>query len=311
MGVGAVAADSNNGGIAGRVLNATSGSYLNNARVTVEGTNLETFTDENGNYHLAQAPVGQVRVTAAFTGLAAQTIPLAVPAGGTVRHDFELSLTDASFVTTPGVVKLDAFTVQERELTGQAVALHEQRTAPNIKNVVSIDVDTGEGNVGEFLKYIPGVVMDQNPQTPQFASIRGMPASGTLVTTNGMEVAANGSTGRATDLGLAATGNIDRIEVTKVPTPDMPANAVGGGINMITKSGFSRKTPLLSYNVYATLSTLDGLDQTGKIFTKSAGPDDRSNMARVNPSFNLNYLLPLNRSLAVALSLSKSSRYND
>jgi len=34
-------------------------------------------------------------------------------------------------------------------------------------------------------------------------------------------------------------------------------------------------------------------------------------MSRVNPNLNLNYLLPLNRSLAVALSLSRSSRYND
>lgn len=299
------------GTISGRVLNVTSGSYLNNARVAVAGTALETFTDENGGYQLAQVPAGSARLTATFTGLGAQTVTVSVPAGGTVRSDFELRLTAGPAADDKGIVKLAAFTVQERELTGQAVALHEQRTAANIKNVVAIDVDTGEGNIGEFLKYIPGIVMDQNPQTPQYASIRGMPASGTLVTTNGQEVAANGITGRATDLGLAATGNIDRIEVTKVPTPDMPANAVGGGINMITKSGFSRKTPLLSYNLYATLSSLDGVRGTGKIFTTNAGPDGRSDVPRVNPSFNLNYLLPLNASFAVALSLSKSSRYSD
>jgi len=299
------------GSVSGRVLNANSGSYLNNARVTVAGTSIEAFTDENGDYRIAQVPAGTVRLTATFTGLGAQTTTVTVPAGGAARGDFELSIAGAQPGADKGVVTLAAFTVRERELSGQAVALHEQRTAPNIKNVVSIDVDTGEGNVGEFLKYIPGVVMDQNPQTPQYASIRGMPASGTLVTTNGMEVAANGITGRATDLGLAATGNIDRIEVTKVPTPDMPANAVGGGINMITKSGFSRKTPLLSYNLYGTLSTLDGIRHTGKIFSRSAGPDDRSDMSRVNPNLNLNYLLPLNRSFAVALSLSRSSRYND
>src|SRR5690606_28036911 len=138
-------------------------------------------------------------------------------------------------------VALEAFTVQERELTEQAIALQERRNAPNIKNVIAIDSDTGEGNIGEFLRYVPGIGLDESPQNPQFASIRGMPASGTLVTTNGMEVASNSYTnGRETDLGVAATGHIARIEVTKVPTPDMPANAVGGSINMITKSGFSR-----------------------------------------------------------------------
>ena len=234
--------DPANGFVTGRVLNATSGSYLNNARVALEGTSHETYTDENGDYRLGGVPAGPVRLIASFTGLGSHRLSLMVPADGTARADFELSLPTVPGDSSREIVKLDAFTVRERELTGQAVALHEQRAAPNIKNVVSIDVDTGEGNVGEFLKYIPGIVMEQSPQTPQFANIRGMPASGTLVTTNGMEIAANGIVGRATDLSLAATGNIDRIEVTKVPTPDMPANAVGGGINMITKSGFSRKS---------------------------------------------------------------------
>jgi len=297
--------------VTGRVLNATSGNYLNNARVSVQGTAIEGFTDENGEFRIANVPAGEVRLAVSFTGFPQQTAVVNVAPGGVARRDFELSLDDLRPPADKGIVKLDAFTVQERQLTGQAVALHEQRAAPNIKNVVAIDVDTGEGNVGEFLKYIPGIVMEQSPQTPQFANIRGMPASGTLVTTNGMEIAANGIVGRATDLGLSATGNLDRIEVTKVPTPDMPANAVGGGINMITKSGFSRKTPLLSYNVYGTLSTLDGFQGPGPIWGKSNGPDDRSNVRRLNPSFNLSYLYPINRSLAIALSASKSNRYND
>jgi TonB-dependent receptor len=304
-------AGSRSGVLAGRVLNANSGNYLNHARVTVEGTALETFTDENGEYRLGNLPAGEMRISASFTGLAAQSTVVTIGPGGVVRKDFDLSLPGDDAAADKGIVKLAAFTVQERELTGQAVALHEQRTAPNIKNVVSIDVDTGEGNVGEFLKYIPGIVMEQSPQTPQFANIRGMPASGTLVTTNGMEIAANGIVGRATDLGLSATGNLDRIEVTKVPTPDMPANAVGGGINMITKSGFSRKKPLLTYNIYGTVSTLDGLSGPGPIVGKSDGPDDRSNVQRLNPSFNLSYLYPINQSFAVALSASKSMRYND
>jgi len=35
----------------------------------------------------------------------------------------------------------------------------EQRFAPNIKNVVSADAhgDVAEGNVAEFMKYLPGV----------------------------------------------------------------------------------------------------------------------------------------------------------
>ena len=108
----------------------------------------------------------------------------------------------------------------------------------------------GDGNIGEYLKFVPGLHLGYNPQTPGSASIRGMPASGTLVMLNGSEMASSGDGTRTFDLGLSASGNIDRIEITKVPTPDMPANAVGGAINMIPKSGFSRTRPLFTYNVF-------------------------------------------------------------
>ncbi|MSU48369.1 MAG: hypothetical protein EXS37_04625 [Opitutus sp.] len=297
--------------VEGRVLNLTSGSYLNNARVHLVGTPLETFTDENGAYRLAGIPSGDMQLTASFTGLTSRTSPVALSGDAIERMDFELEI-EGSAGRGGDLIRLAAFTVEERELTGQAVALHERRNAPNIKNVVAIDVDTGEGNIGEFLKYVPGIGIDQSPQNPQFVSIRGMPASGTLVTTNGMEMASNSYTsGRETDLGVAATGNIDRIEVTKVPTPDMPANAVGGMINLITKSGFSRKKPLLSYNLYTTFTALDGVEDLDSVFTKSNGPDGKSNMHRIRPSVNLSYLAPVNRSLAFAFSMSKSDRYND
>ncbi len=306
------ARNSQGGTVEGRVLNVTTGSFLNNARVHLSGTNLETFTNENGEYRLPGVPIGNQQIVASFTGLASRAVAVTASPGTVARVDFELAIEGAPSGRAGDVVTMAALTVEERELTGQAVALHERRNAPNIKNVIAIEVDTGEGNIGELLKYVPGIGIDQSPQSPQYVSIRGMPASGTLVTTNGMEMASNSFTsGRETDLGVAATGNIDRIEVTKVPTPDMPANAVGGMINMITKSGFSRKKPLLSYNLYATVTTLDGLSGPGSIFTKSNGPDGRTDMHRINPSLNLSYLAPVNRSLAFAFSFSKSDRYND
>src|SRR5687767_10982357 len=55
------------GRIEGIVRNATTGSTLNNARVVVEGTTLETFTDDAGQYRLANVPPGDVRLRVSYT----------------------------------------------------------------------------------------------------------------------------------------------------------------------------------------------------------------------------------------------------
>lgn len=108
------------------MLNIATGQFLNSARVSSPGTGLSAFTDETGTYRLARVPAG----LAAVSG---------------------------------GVVKLDAFTVSsERETNSEAIAINEQRFAPNLKNVVAADAlgDVMDSNVGEFLKFMPGVTAE-------------------------------------------------------------------------------------------------------------------------------------------------------
>ena len=49
------------GTIEGRVLNTRNGEYLENARVTVDGTGLEAFTDSSGQYRLTNVPAGPTK----------------------------------------------------------------------------------------------------------------------------------------------------------------------------------------------------------------------------------------------------------
>ena len=46
------------GTIEGRVLNVRTGEYLEGARLTLEGTTLETFSDSSGQYRFAGVPAG-------------------------------------------------------------------------------------------------------------------------------------------------------------------------------------------------------------------------------------------------------------
>src|SRR5438270_535475 len=57
------------GAIEGRVFNPGTGEFLEKARITIEGTSLETFTDSLGHYEFTGLPAGTARVKVFYTGL--------------------------------------------------------------------------------------------------------------------------------------------------------------------------------------------------------------------------------------------------
>ena len=184
------------GGISGRVQNVATGQYLNNVRVTVAGTDRSAFTDQSGSYRLAALPPGPVTLEAFYTGLDPQQATVTVRAGEVAEQDF--ALTSARYGGT-GVVRLDAFTVAtERETDGAAIAINEQRFAANIKTVVAADSlgDVMDGNVGEFLKYLPGITAEYDTESGgsvASVAVRGFPSAMAVLSTDGMEMANTGN----------------------------------------------------------------------------------------------------------------------
>jgi hypothetical protein len=91
------------------VVNSSNGTHLTNARVTVEGTMLETFTDWAGRYRL-EAPAGSVRIRAFYTGLSTQNAIVAVQrSDGNAGFRFGISF--RGDVDSGETVKLDPFMV--------------------------------------------------------------------------------------------------------------------------------------------------------------------------------------------------------
>ena len=297
------------GTIEGRVVSKVTGSYLANVRVAIEGSNREAITDENGTYRLAGVSAGEVRLRAVYVGLEPRTEVVRVAAGQTIRRDLELARPGP----TPGLpddrpITLAAVTViEDREMNAQTIALNEQRIAPNIKNVVAFDEypNNGDPNIAEFLKFIPGVAISYSGFAGNDASVRGIPGSDTPLTIDGASMAAS-TLGPGRNAGLFAVpiNNISRIEVTKVPTPDMSANGLGGSINIISKGGFERKKPLFTYNVFSSFRSDDPLT-----LSKRVGPTPKLTTRHILPSVDLTYARPINESFAFTLSATQNLNY--
>ena len=304
-------AQGSTGVIEGRVRNATNGAALNNARVAVEGTTLEALTNANGEFRLA-VPAGAARLRVTYTGLESQAAAVSVAAGAVASRDFELTFArgQTNMDADQGVVKLDSFVVESTQLSAAAAAMNEQKMAPNIKNVVVLDEvgDLGDGNIGEYLKYPPGLSIVSGPQTAASASIRGLPASGIVFMIDGAEVSTP-SIDRNFDLAASAAGSVDRIEITKVPTPDRPANAVGGTVNIVGKSGFASPRRFLRLNTYLAYNSDNRLRPPS--LGERLGSDSTSSARAIQPGIDLNYSHPVNKQFAFTLNLSQLTRVYD
>jgi iron complex outermembrane receptor protein len=304
------AQSANTGGIEGRALDASNGAYLGNVVISIEGSARETLTDENGYFRFSAVPAGRVNLRAAYIGLDGKSTSILVEPGRVSELNFELvrsgvQLADAKDET----VKLESYTViEDRERSAQTLALNQQRQSPNIKNVVAYDeYPTGsDDNIADFIRFIPGVSIGYSGKAGISASLRGMPAETSGITIDGVDLAGSftGDT-RAVSLLAVPTTNISTIEVTKVPTPDMAANGLGGSINITTRSGFERSKPLLKYNVFSSFNPEYGLSLRERV-----GPHASMDSRHLRPSFEFDYLLPVNKSFSVSLSAANKLNYN-
>lgn len=223
--------------VSGTVSNAATSALLEGARVEVQGTGRSVLTDAEGRYSIS-APAGDATLAVSYTGLETVLLPIRGRDGATVIQNVAL---------TSDIYRLQAFTV-EGEREGSALANTRQRNAPNVKNVVATDAfgTMTEDNVGTFLQKIPGIVAtDVSGSGVREVMVRGIAAGLNTVEMDGIQLANNNSSGtnRAFDFFQASISLIESIEVTKAPTPDRPANAIGGSINMVTRSAFNRNAP--------------------------------------------------------------------
>ena len=300
--------------ITGRVLNPTAGLTLESARITLVGTNRETFTDAFGEYRLTGVPAGPVTLNVFYTGLAPQTITLTVEPGSSVQRDFALAPADTPkrAAAGDGALKLDAFVVDSaRDTNAASIAINEQRFGASLKTVLSTDAlgDVIQNNLGEFVKFLPGVDVGTDQMNSVQIGLRGLPSNYTNIALDGDDVNAAGSGGptRNTLLQAFSLSNAQRVEIYKVPTPDMPAS-LAGGINMVSRTAFEASRPELRFKAYINQNSHEvGLER------KPGGGDgdDQRKTFHYQPDFDLAYTVPVSKTFGFSLNATKNDQFGE
>ncbi|SIT10271.1 TonB-dependent receptor [Belliella pelovolcani] len=162
---------------------------------------------------------------------------------------------------------LDVFEVRA-SLEGQQRAFNQQRTADNIKNVISADLigRFPDLNVAEAMQRVPGVNIQRDKGEGSTVSIRGTPQHFTAIQINGEQIPSvqqDGSRNEALD--LIPADQLSSMEITKAPTSDMDGDAIGGVINLRTPVARKLDLAVRAESALGYNDLSGGLNGIGKI----------------------------------------------
>ena len=306
----ALAQSGSPGVLTGRVLNPATGEYVRNAQIRIVETGQVTSSGDGGEYRISSVAPGRVNVTVTYTGYRTETLAVTIAAGATATLDFQLA-SSLERSADGSTLKLSRFVVSsERE--GNAKAIMEQRNSMNITNSVASETfgDVSEGNIGEFLKHLPGVEIDLNADKAQGVRLRGLGTEYTSVTVDGISLAGSdanaGAAGnaRAFNFEQITLSSLDSIEVFKTVSADQDANAPAGTINLRSKRAFDRKGRRIAWSANVSAFSEDFT------FDRTYGPDDRKKR-KLRPGGSLEYSdIYLNNRLGVVLNVTSSDVYS-
>src|SRR5690606_31584750 len=219
----------NSGNISGKITDAEGSFSLPGATITLDQNNRYTISDQIGNFQFLNVPEGTYTVKVHYIGFQPSEQEVTVSNGSNSVVNFVLS-TESN--------ELETISIVGDILRGQAKALNQQKTNPNISNVISAD-QIGrfpDANVGDALKRVAGITMQNDQGEARNIIIRGMAPHLNSVTLNGDRIPSAEGDNRNVQMDLIPSDMISTIQVNKTLTPDMDADAIGGSVNLITRA---------------------------------------------------------------------------
>ena len=214
------------GTVTGLVTDA--GHYvLPGARIDLRPLGQSAVSDPDGRFTIANVKPGDYTLTVSYVGLQPFKKSISVQAALIVRVDAVLQV--------PGVQ--EELTVSAERPRGEAAALNEQRTSPNIVQILPAEVITSlpNTNVADAIGRLPSVSLERDEGEGKYVQIRGTDPRLSNLTINGVHVPSPESGPRNVKLDIIPSDIVGSIEVNKTLSANQDADAIGGSVNLVTK----------------------------------------------------------------------------
>jgi len=223
----AASAQSGHGTINGRAADRA-GAVLDGARVKVEPGAITTATNGHGEFNIIGLAPGNYTLTISYVGFATFTQQVKIAAGQATRVDARMDVS----------VPMEEVTVIGDRPHGEAEAINRQRVSDNILQVLPSDVIMAlpNANIADAVGRLPSVTLERDEGEGKYVQIRGTEPRLNNVTVDGVTIPAPEATVRQVKLDTIPAGIVESVEVNKTLSANQDAEAIGGSVNLVTKT---------------------------------------------------------------------------
>lgn len=242
-------AQSDEGKIAGKVVDAETGEPVIGANVAITGTTKGAATDLDGKYMIRNVEPGTYSLTISYISYTKQTVTgIRVDSGESRALDISLQ---------PKTVGMDEVTVTATADQSSAAGLLaiQRKSVPMQDGLSSQQISKlGDGDVGAAIKRVTGVTV----QGGKNVFVRGLGNRYSNVQLNGSQIPSTNPDKKEIPVDLFGSGLVSNIIVQKTFTADQSAEFSGGSVQITTREFPDDRNFTLSYSTsYNTVSTLE------------------------------------------------------
>ncbi|MFY9911067.1 MAG: TonB-dependent receptor [Candidatus Sulfotelmatobacter sp.] len=231
--VAGAAAQSGRGTITGVAVDKA-GAVLAGAQVKLQPGDVTTATDGQGQFNFIGLAPGNYTLTISYIGFATFTQQVKIVAGQASRVHASMNISAPT----------EEVTVIADRPHGEAEAINRQRTADNILQVLPSDVITAlpNANIADAVGRLPSVTLERDEGEGKYVQIRGTEPRLNNVTVDGVTIPAPESSVRQVKLDTIPAGIVESVEVNKTLSANQDAEAIGGTVNLVTKTAGNMPT---------------------------------------------------------------------
>jgi TonB-dependent receptor len=195
--------------------------------VELQPTGKSAVSDAHGDFTITDIIPGKYALTVSYVGFEPFSSDVNVTGEAAARVDAVLQIgTQSETVTVRG----------ERE-RGEVEAINIERTADNIIQVLPNEVITSlpNTNIADAVGRLPSVSLERDEGEGKYIQIRGTEPRLSNVTVNGIHLPSP-ETVRNVKLDAIPADLVDMVEINKTLSANQDADAIGGSVNLVTKS---------------------------------------------------------------------------